>query len=114
MDYKPSATNAAAMVTNEDVPGGVTVGQISLLGTGAQGWSITSTTPITLNNNGTGAIISNEDTAVSAGSTYRLTISQSASANAIVLADNLTISNTSGSTNANGSISIQSAINGTG
>ncbi len=114
VDYKPTVASGTAMITNEDVPGGVTVGTISLLGTAAQGWSITSTTPLTLNNSGAGALISNEDTAVSAGTTYRLTISQSAAANAIVLADNLTIKNTSGSTNPNGSISIQAAINGTG
>jgi autotransporter-associated beta strand protein len=108
-DFRPSAANVNPMLTNQDVPGGATLGTLSLAGTGAQSWNVGLFTSLTMNNNGNGAVISNVNTA--AGN-YLLQISAGASAS-LILADNLSITNTSGSTQVN-SIQINAQITGTG
>ena len=106
-DFRPSVANASAMATDQDVPGGATLGTLTLAGTAAQGWNVRLISPLTMNNNGNGAVISNVNTATG---DYQLQIRGSLP---IVLADNLAITNTSGSTAVN-SIAIFTAISGSG
>jgi autotransporter-associated beta strand protein len=107
-DFRPSVANATPMSTTQDVSGGATVGTLTLAGTAAQGWTVRLSELLRMNNSGNGAVISNVNTA--AGN-YQLLIS--GGSRPIILADNLAITNTSGSTASN-SISINVAISGTG
>jgi autotransporter-associated beta strand protein len=100
--------------TTQDVVGGVTVGTISLTNNSNNGWTFTNTNGITLNQDGAGAgtaTISNTDT--TAGTANQLIIGPNATTS-LVLADDLLISNTGASTQANGAIQIMSLISGTG
>ena len=107
--FTPTVANTTAMLTFENVASGVTVGTLSLLGTGAQGWTIIidDASPFTFDNNGDGATLSNENTAV--GSHLFII-----AGGGIVLADDLNVTNTSGSTSPDGSILLSSRITGTG
>jgi autotransporter-associated beta strand protein len=107
-DFRPSVANATPMSTTQDVSGGATVGTLTLAGTAAQGWTVRLSELLRMNNSGNGAVISNVNTA--AGN-YQLLIS--GGSRPIILADNLAVTNTSGSTASN-SISINVAISGTG
>jgi autotransporter-associated beta strand protein len=107
-DFKPSVANATAMVTIMDVPGGATLGTLTLGGSAAQGWTVSLSAPLIMDNNGTGAVISNINPATGS---YRLLVSGSQS---LVLADNLSIINSGGSTSVDGSINVTAKITGTG
>jgi autotransporter-associated beta strand protein len=108
-DFRPSAANPNQMVTDQDVPGGARLGTLSLAGTAAQTWNVVLFTSLTMDNNGNGAVISNVNTSVG---NYMLQISGTASG-FLILADNLSITNTSGSTSVN-SIQLNTPITGTG
>jgi autotransporter-associated beta strand protein len=108
-DFRPSVANPNQMLTNQDVPGGARLGTLSLAGTAAQTWNVALFTSLTMDNNGNGAVISNVNTAVG---NYMLQISGTVSGS-LILADNLSITNTSGSTSAN-SIQLNTPITGTG
>src|SRR5947207_3418431 len=88
-----SLADPTAMVTVHDVPGGLTVGTLSLAGTAAQTWNVRLSNPLIMNNNGNGALISNVNPAVG---NYQLQISGFQFP--LMLADNLAVTNTSGST----------------
>jgi autotransporter-associated beta strand protein len=92
-DFRPSVADPAAMLTIHDVPGGLTVGTLSLAGTAAQTWNVRLSNPLIMNNNGNGALISNVNPAVG---NYQLLISGFQFP--LMLADNLAVTNTSGST----------------
>jgi autotransporter-associated beta strand protein len=118
----PNAVGAVAnsAVTNsvitQDVSGGVTVGTISLSGSGNSKLDVSLTNGITLDQDGSGsgtASILNANTNLT-GSANQLTILGSSS---LTLADNLLISNTASSIRSlsnGGALSITSAIAGTG
>ncbi len=113
----PNAAGAVAQNTNAgnvgattvvDVPGGVTIGTLSLGATRNANWGLTLLNPITLNQDGAGAgaaTIVNS----AAGTFSRISIGSGT----FTLADDLVISNTSAST-ATSSISISSVIGGVG
>lgn len=113
--------NAAAAIANfsdtvtgtttQDVSGGVTVVTISFTANSSISRAITNTNGITLNQDGAGAgfaTISNANPF--AGSPNLLSIS----GGTLTLADDLLVSNTSGSTFSQGAIQISSVIAGTG
>jgi autotransporter-associated beta strand protein len=118
----PNAVGAVAnsagtnSVITQDVSGGVTVGTISLSGSGNSKLDVSLTNGITLDQDGSGsgtASILNANTNLT-GSANQLTILGSSS---LTLADNLLISNTAfnvRSLSNGGAISISSAIAGTG
>lgn len=97
--------------TSQATVGGVTVGTIGHDAVNsATSWTITATTAITLNNLGLGAIIRNTNVSSAAGNFLSIT-----GAGGLVLADNLTVTNTGGGTGiSNGSIKISAPISGTG
>jgi autotransporter-associated beta strand protein len=107
-DFKPSVPNATTMVTVMDVSGGATLGTLTLGGSAAHSWTVSLFQPLTMDNSGSGAVISNinPDTG-----SHRLLVSGSQS---LVLADNLSIINSGGSTSVDGSINITAKITGTG
>src|SRR4051812_38869619 len=107
-DFKPSVADATAMVTIMDVPGGATLGTLTLGGSAAHGWTVSLSAPLTMDNNGTGAVISNINPATGS---YRLLVSGSQS---LILADNLSVINSGGSTSVDGSINVTAKITGTG
>jgi autotransporter-associated beta strand protein len=107
-DFRPSVADPTAMVTVHDVPGGLTVGTLSLAGTAAQTWNVRLSNPLIMNNNGNGALISNVNPAVG---NYQLQISGFQFP--LMLADNLAVTNTSGSTQ-DSAILIGVPIAGTG
>jgi autotransporter-associated beta strand protein len=92
---------------------GVTVGTLSLGGSSAaSSWTFTMSNSITLNQDGAGAgfaTISNTDSGIG----NNRIIFNSGAGN-LVLADDLLISNTGGSTASNGSVQINTLISGTG
>lgn len=100
--------------TVHDVGGGAIVGTLSLSGSGNFAWTHTLTNSLTLNEDGAGpnfATISNSN--ADAGTTNALVLG----AGSLILADDLLISNTGGSTSAGtsgGSIQITAIISGTG
>ncbi|MGI9087273.1 MAG: hypothetical protein ACR2HH_05965 [Chthoniobacterales bacterium] len=96
--------------TTQATVGGVTVGTIGHDAVNVNtSWTIGTTTPITLNNLGAGAIIRNTNSSTGASNFLSIT-----GTGGLILADNLTISNTGGSTASAGSIRIQTPISGTG
>lgn len=99
---------ATTGTTQVDISGGVTVGALSLMGTGNTQRTITLTNGITFNNGGAGATLSNTNS--STGTTNRLSFGSGT----LALADNLTISNSGGSTNATGAITFGGGFSGTG
>ena len=103
-DFQPSAAGTQ-MVTAQNVNPGVTLGTLSLAGTGARSWLIILTGSMTMDNNGNGAVISNVNTATGS---YQLTLGNGS----LVLADDLSVTNTSGSTS--NPIILNSVISGTG
>jgi autotransporter-associated beta strand protein len=107
-DFRPTAAGNP-IFTTDDVSTGLVLGRLTLAGTGAQSWNVGLSNTLTFDNNGNGAVVSNVNTAVG---NYQLQIAGSSVP--ITLADNLTITNTSGSTNPGGSISITEWFVGTG
>src|SRR5256885_4854769 len=107
VNFKPSGSGT--MFTTENVSAGVTLGSLSLEGTGATTWTIGFITALTMDNNGNGAVISNVNTAVG---NYGLVLT--GDHDPITLADNLAITNSSGSTSSSGSINIAEWIAGSG
>lgn len=96
--------------TTQNTVGGITVGTIGHDAMGSNtNWEITTSTAITLDNSSAGALIRNTDS--STGLSNYLLIK---GGGGLILADNLTISNTGGSTASAGSIRIQTPISGTG
>lgn len=108
-EFQPAVPDTNDMFTAQDVSGGVTLGRLTLAGTAAQGWFVFLFTNTTFNNGGNGAVLSNTNTAVG---NYVLHLG--ALGPPIILADNLAITNTSGSTSVFGSILIDAPISGTG
>lgn len=110
-----SATNTQSVNASsfQATPGGVTVGTIFHHATTDTSWTITTTTPITLSEDGAGtsiAVIRNGDT--SAGTTNALIIDGTGG---LVLADDLTeIVHDGQSTNPTGSIQLNTPISGMG
>ena len=98
--------------TIQNVAPGVTVGTLSLSGSGDFSWSHTLTNPITLNQDGAGAgfaTISNSNSSTGAINSLIL-----GGAGTLTLADDLLVANTGGSTNPLASIQISSTIGGAG
>ena len=97
--------------TTQNIAGGVTVGTISLTNDSNNSRTITLTNAITMNQDGVGggfATITNANAFV--GTTNALILG----AGSLVLADDLLISNTGGSTAVNGGVQILSTISGAG
>jgi autotransporter-associated beta strand protein len=109
-DYAPTVASSSSMLTNQDSFSGVTVGTLSLSGTGARAWALLLNGNITLNNNGNGALLTNTNTGLGSSA---LMVNSNAT-QALVLADNLSITNSSASNSSVGSIVIYSRITGTG
>lgn len=109
----PNAAGATATITSsnsnftitQDNVSGVTIGSLTLTGSGTALTTINATNPITLNNSGSGATINNADTSTSG----RITISGS-----LTLADNLLVENTGSNASTSGSILLSANIGGTG
>jgi autotransporter-associated beta strand protein len=108
-EFQPAVADTNDMFTAQDVSGGVTLGRLTLAGTAARGWFVFLFTNTTFNNGGNGAVLSNTNTAVG---NYVLHLG--ALGPPITLADNLAITNTSGSTSVFGSILIDAPFSGTG
>jgi autotransporter-associated beta strand protein len=108
-EFQPAVADSNDMFTAQDVSGGVTLGRLTLAGTAAQGWFVFLFNNTTFNNGGNGAVLSNTNPAVG---NYVLHVG--ALGPPITLADNLSITNTSGSTSVFGSILIDAPFSGTG
>jgi autotransporter-associated beta strand protein len=93
-------------------PGGVTVGRIRHAATTDTSWTISTSTSITLSQDGAGSaigVIRNSDS--STGATNALIITGTGG---LVLADNIDIVNDGGSSNPVGSVQLNTPISGTG
>lgn len=93
----------------QNIGGGVTVGSITRTGSASGSWVITPANGITLDQDGAGA-----GSALIENSNSNPGSSLSIGAGALTLADDLVISNSGASANANGAIVISSAIGGSG
>jgi hypothetical protein len=102
---KSSGTTSNTL--SQNVVGGVTIGALTLGGSSANTWTIDMPNSITFNNNGSGASITRNSSSVGGR------IDFGPGTGSIVLADNLTITNTGG-TSASGSIALRNDISGTG
>jgi autotransporter-associated beta strand protein len=112
----PDAIGATALfvsptaTTTQDIGAGVTVGTLNKGGAANASWTIVPTNALILNQDGGGAgyaTLANSTTAVGG---HRLNIN----AGTLTLADDLLISNTSGSNSTSGSIAIAANIGGAG
>ncbi len=99
--------SGTAGTTTQDVSGGVTVGTITLSGSGNTQRAFTTTNPITLNNNSSTALIQNSSTGTSSNR-------MSFGSGTYTLAGNLRLENGGSSTNTSGSITFNTGLRGTG
>jgi fibronectin-binding autotransporter adhesin len=102
---KSSGTSSNTL--NQNVSGGVTIGSLTLGGSSANTWTIETPNSITFNNSGAGASITRN------ASNTGGRIDFAPGAGSIVLADNLTLTNTGG-VSASGAIALRNDISGTG
>lgn len=97
----------------QSTPGGVTVGTIGHDAVNVNtSWAIATTTPITLDQDAGGplsATIRNTNASATTGNSLSIT-----GLGGLILADNLSVTNSGGSTNTNGSIQLSTIISGTG
>ena len=103
------ATTTGNFITNVDIP--ATVGTINFNANGNLSRTVITVSSLTMNNGGSGAVISNSNP--STGTNNFLNIDSGQNAN-LVLADDLLVTNTSGSTAPNDAILIGNLIQGTG
>lgn len=106
-----SKTDNTTATATQDIAAGVTVGTFTFAGSTGNGFGVTLTNPLTLNQDGGGpgfATVSNAGTFVSGSN--RVTIGNGT----LTLADDLLVSNTSNSNSTSGSIAITSTIGGSG
>jgi autotransporter-associated beta strand protein len=109
-------TTGLSCITLQDIVGGVTVGTLKVDGTNNASWQIRPANDVIMNQDGPGpgfaSIINDiQDTAASKANPA---IFINSSTGALVLQDDLFISNTSNSTRTSGAIQMQSKINGNG
>ena len=110
-EFRPSIQNPNDAFTIQDIASGVTLGRLTLAGTANQGWLVQiGSNGIAFNNGGNGAVISNTNTSVGPHLLHIDTVNGTP----ITLADNLAVTNTSGSTSIFGSILISAPFAGTG
>jgi fibronectin-binding autotransporter adhesin len=108
-------TTGLSCITLQDIAGGVTVGTLKVDGTGNASWQIRPVNDVIMNQDGAGpgfASIIND--IQSTGSKANPAIFVNSNTGALVLQDDLFISNTSNSTRGSGAIQMQSKINGNG